>query len=65
MTGDASKLKAERNAIREALAKTSISGVSGNICFDAERDAELGAYVIGVKGGKRYLVDSHPADKCN
>lgn len=65
VTGDPAKLKAERNAIREALAKTQVAGVSGNICFDKDRDAELGAYVIGVKGGKRYLVDSHPADKCN
>ncbi len=65
VTGDAAKLKTERNAIREALAKTVLAGVSGDICFDSDRDAELGAYVIGVKGGKRYLVDSHPADKCN
>jgi branched-chain amino acid transport system substrate-binding protein len=65
VTGESSKVKAERNAIREALAKTQVSGVSGNICFDKEHDAELGAYIIGVKGGKRYLVDSHPADKCS
>lgn len=65
VTGEASKVKAERNAIREALAKTQISGVSGNICFDKDHDAELGAYIIGVKGGKRYLVDSFPADPCN
>jgi branched-chain amino acid transport system substrate-binding protein len=65
VTGDASKLKAERTAIREALARTSIPGVSGHICFDKERDAELAAYIIGVKGGQRYLVDSHPSDKCN
>ena len=65
VTGDPTKLKAERNAIREALAKTRLAGVSGDICFDQERDAELGAHVIGVKGGKRYLIDSHPADRCN
>jgi branched-chain amino acid transport system substrate-binding protein len=65
VTGDPAKLKAERNAIREALATTRISGVSGEICFDKERDAELGAQIIGVKGGKRYLIDSHPADKCS
>lgn len=64
VTGNPARLKAERNAIREALAKTQLAGVSGHICFDQERDAELGAYVIGVKGGKRYLVDSHPADPC-
>jgi branched-chain amino acid transport system substrate-binding protein len=65
VTGESSKVKAERNAIREALATTQISGVSGDICFDKDHDAELGAYIIGVKGGKRYLVDSFPADKCN
>jgi branched-chain amino acid transport system substrate-binding protein len=65
VTGEPSKVKAERNAIREALATTQISGVSGDICFDKDHDAELGAYIIGVKGGKRYLVDSFPADKCN
>ena len=64
-TGDPAKLKAERNAIREALAKTELVGVSGNICFDKDRDAELAAYIIGVKNGQRYLVDSHPSDKCN
>ena len=65
VSGDPKKVKAERNAIREALAKTNLQGVSGNICFDKERDAELAAYVVGVKGGKRYLVDSTPSDKCN
>jgi branched-chain amino acid transport system substrate-binding protein len=65
VSGDPAKLKAERNAIREALAATRIAGVSGDICFDKERDAELGAYIIGIKGGKRYLVDSHPSDKCS
>ena len=65
VTGDPAKLKTERNAIREALAKTELVGVSGDICFDKDRDAELGAYIIGVKNGQRYLVDSHPSDKCN
>jgi branched-chain amino acid transport system substrate-binding protein len=65
VSGDPKKVKAERNAIREALAKTNIQGVSGAICFAKDQDAELGAYIVGVKGGKRYLVDSHPADKCS
>lgn len=64
VSGDAAKLKAERNAIREALAKTNIQGVSGNICFDKERDAELAGYIIGIRNGQRYLVDAHPSDKC-
>ncbi|MBI4293570.1 MAG: ABC transporter substrate-binding protein [Betaproteobacteria bacterium] len=65
VTGDPAKLKAERNAIREALAKTSLAGVSGNICFARDHDAELAAYIIRVRNGKRILVDSHPSDKCN
>lgn len=65
VTGDRSKLKAERDAIRVALAKTDLPGVSGHICFDKDREAELAGFAIGVKGGKRYLVDSHPSDKCN
>lgn len=65
VSGDPKKVKAERNAIREALAATSLPGVSGDICFDKERDAELAAYVVGVKNGQRYLVDSIPSDKCN
>jgi branched-chain amino acid transport system substrate-binding protein len=65
ITGDPAKLKAERNAIREALAKTDLEGVTGRICFDAERDAELAAYIITIKNGQRVLVDSHPSDKCS
>ena len=65
VTGEASTLKRDRNAVREALAATTLTGVSGDICFDKDDDAELAAYVIGVKDGKRYLVDSHPSDKCN
>ena len=65
VSGDPSKLKAERNAIREALAKTSQPGVSGSICFDQERDAELAAYIIGIRNGQRFLIDSHPSDKCS
>ena len=64
VSGDPSKLKAERTSIRDALAKTNLAGVSGQICFDKEHDAELAGYVIGIKGGQRYLIDSHPADKC-
>jgi branched-chain amino acid transport system substrate-binding protein len=64
VTGDPAKLKAERDAIRVALATTDLPGVSGHICFDKDREAELAGFAIGIKGGKRYLVDSHPSDKC-
>jgi branched-chain amino acid transport system substrate-binding protein len=65
VSGDAAKLKAERAAIRDALAKTALDGVTGRICFDKERDAELAGYIIGIKDGKRYLIDSHPSDTCS
>lgn len=64
VTGEPAKLKAERNAIREALAKTDLQGVTGRICFDKERDAELPGYIIRINNGKRVLVDSHPSDRC-
>lgn len=65
VTGDAAKLKAERGAIRDALAAVDLEGVTGRICFDKERDAELAAYIIRIESGKRVLVDSHPSDKCS
>lgn len=65
VTGAADKLKAERDAIRVALAATKLDGVTGAICFDKERDAELPAYIIRVQGGKRVLVDAHPSDPCS
>ncbi|MGE0734912.1 MAG: ABC transporter substrate-binding protein [Alphaproteobacteria bacterium] len=64
VTGNPAKLKEERLAIRNALAATDYDGISGKVCFDKERDAELAAYVIEIKGGKRALLDSHPSDKC-
>ncbi len=65
VTGDPAKLKAERNAIREALATTNMEGVTGQICFDKDRDAELPGYIIQIKNGQRTLLDSHPSDKCS
>ncbi len=65
VTGDPAKLKAERSAIRAALAKTELEGVTGRICFDKARDAELPGYIIQIKNGQRVLLDSHPSDKCS
>lgn len=65
VTGDPAKLEAERNAVREALLKTNYEGISGHICFDKDRDAELAGYVIGIKNGHRQLIDIHPSDKCS
>lgn len=65
VTGDASKVKAERTAIRDALRTTNVPGVTGNICFSKDNDSELPAYIIRIKGGQRTLLDMHPADKCS
>ena len=53
VTGDPSKLKAERTAIRDALKGIVFTGITGkNVCFDANGDAELPGYIIEMKGGK-------------
>ena len=64
VTGDPAKVKAERLAIRDALAKTSLDGVTGKLCFDADRDAQLPGYIIQMKGGQRTLLDRHMSDLC-
>jgi branched-chain amino acid transport system substrate-binding protein len=64
VTGDAAKLKEERAAIREALRTTDLAGVTGKVCFGQDRDSELSAYIIQIKGGKRTLLDSHAPDSC-
>lgn len=64
VTGDPAKVKQERLAIREALAKTSIEGVTGKICFDAERDAQMPGYILQIRNGQRVLVDVHRTDLC-
>ena len=65
VTGDPSKLKAERTAIRDALNGIVFSGITGkNVCFDKNGDAELPGYIIELKGGNWTLFDSHPADPC-
>ena len=64
VTGDQAKLKDERAAIREALRTVELDGVTGKVCFDKDRDSELPAYIIQIKGGKRTLLDSHAPDSC-
>jgi hypothetical protein len=41
-----------------------LDGVTGKVCFDKDRDSELPAYIIQIKGGKRTLLDSHAPDSC-
>ena len=64
ISGDAAKLKAERTAIRDALAATNLDGVVGKVCFSKERDSELAGYIIRIKNGQRTLLDSHAPDRC-
>lgn len=64
ISGDATKLKAERTAIRDTLQSTNIDGVIGKICFSRDRDSELPAFIIRIKNGQRTLLDSHAPDRC-
>ena len=64
VTGDPKKLKAERTAIRDVLKTIKFNGVTGNICFDKNGDAELPAYIMEVHNSDVRMIDSHPAKKC-
>jgi branched-chain amino acid transport system substrate-binding protein len=64
VTGDPAKVKAERAAIREALFKTNLEGVTGKICFDQDRDAQMPGYIIQIRNGQRTLLDRHTSDLC-
>ena len=58
VTGDPSKLAAERTAIRDALKGIRFSGITGeNTCFDANRDAHLPGFVIEIKDMKWNLFE--------
>ncbi len=64
VTGDPSKLAAERVAVRDALKGIRFSGVLGNdICFTGS-DAELPGYVILLQDAKWTLFDEFPPDAC-
>ena len=65
VTGDPSKVKAERAAIRQALRTTDLDGVIGKICFTAENDSELPGYIIRIRNGQRTLLDTHAPLKCS
>jgi branched-chain amino acid transport system substrate-binding protein len=64
ITGDKSKLKAERTAIRDALKDITYSGITGDICFESTGDAQLGGYIIELKNQQWTLLDSHPPAPC-
>jgi len=66
VTGETSRLAAERTAIRDALQGIRFTGVTGeNTCFDAARDAELPGFIIEIKNQSWSLFDSFPADTCS
>jgi branched-chain amino acid transport system substrate-binding protein len=62
VTGDVAKLKEERTAIRDALAKMkNFAALEGPISFGSDGDALKPVYIIEIKDGKWTLIDSHPA----
>ncbi len=65
VTGEKSKLKAERTAIRDALKGIRFSGITGdNVCFDKMNDAQLPGYIIEIKNLKWSKIDEWPPEKC-
>lgn len=64
ITGDPSKVKAERTAIRDVLGKISYDLVEGKVCFEKNGDAQLPGYIMTMKNKKWELLDSHPALPC-
>jgi branched-chain amino acid transport system substrate-binding protein len=63
VTGDVSKLAAERTAIRDALTGITFTGITGdNTCFNAEHDARLPGFVVEIKDQKWALYDQWAAD---
>lgn len=65
VTGDPSKLAAERTAIRDALVDIKVTGITGDICFDKNGDAQLPAFVIELKDSQWTLLDQHPPLPCS
>ncbi len=64
ITGDPSKLAAERTAIRDTLGKLTYDGLIGKICFESNGDAQLPGYVLTMKDGKWVLLEEHPSLPC-
>ncbi len=58
LTGERSKLKEERAALRDALETMRFTGVIGPIRFNADHDAILPLYAIEVRNGGATLLGS-------
>jgi branched-chain amino acid transport system substrate-binding protein len=63
--GEASKLKAERTAIRDTLKTFKFSGVTGDVCFNKFGDAQLPTYIMEIVNSDVRMIDSHPSKKCS
>ena len=57
LTGDPAKLQEERAALRDAIGRISMEGVTGLVRFDNENNGLLPGYVIEIKNGKPSLLD--------
>ena len=65
VTGDPSKVAAERTAIRDAMKGIRFTGVTGdNTCFNDARDAQLPGFIIEINNLQWNLFDQHAADAC-
>ena len=64
VTGEASKIKDERTAIRDVLGKLTYDLVEGKVCFEKNGDAQLPAYIMTMKNKKWDLLDTYPALPC-
>jgi branched-chain amino acid transport system substrate-binding protein len=63
VTGEPSRLAAERTAIRDGLrALKNFPALEGDITFQKNGDALKPAYIIQIEGGAFKLVQSHPAE---
>ena len=65
VTGEVSKLKAERTAIRDTLKTFKFSGVTGDVCFNKNGDAQLPTYIMEIIDSDVRMIDSHPSAKCS
>tara|TARA_R110002110_G_scaffold71703_3_gene191329 strand:- start:5698 stop:6900 length:1203 start_codon:yes stop_codon:yes gene_type:complete len=66
VTGDPSKVVAERAAIRDTLGTLTYDNlVIGNgICFDKNGDAQLPGYILTMKDKKWSMLEAHPPLPC-
>ena len=65
ITGDPSKLKEERTAIRDVLGKNQYDLISGKVCFDKNGDAQLPGYILTMKNKQWKLLETHAPLPCS